>query len=70
MNDERYVLAELKREMARRCEQNSVDKLLYASDVLVLIAKLEASAVLGYEEEPTQAAADDGDLPWQLPEEV
>ena len=65
MNDERYVLAELKRELLKRHEKSRYDT-LYAVDVLAMIAGIEASAVLGYEEEPQGTVCKDDDLPWSV----
>ena len=48
MNTDTYVLAELKRELADR-QNDDKEKfvLLYPADVLALIAGIEADAVLG-----------------------
>ena len=48
MNDAVYVLAELKRDLAdRQQDDEGRFKLLYPADVLALIAGIEADAVLG-----------------------
>ena len=46
MNEERYILAELKRWLA-----TNEQKWMNVQDVLVQIAKFEANAVLGEEDE-------------------
>ena len=63
MNDERCILAELKRALAKRARKAdgySTEKRLY-TEVLLLIAEIEADAVLG---EPTES-----ELPWADGEE-
>lgn len=46
MNEERYVLAMLKRELVNL---ESSDRVLMSTEVLQMIAKIEADAVLGEE---------------------
>lgn len=63
MNDERCILAELKREIVnrtRKAESFSGEKRIY-TEVLLLIAEIEADAVLGEETE--------SELPWAAGEE-
>lgn len=55
MNDEKWILATLKREIAKRYQKNRFDAMSPAA-ILALIAAIEAEAVLGEPEEQ--------ELPW------
>ena len=61
MNEERYILAELKRRLAKgKSERDS--NLYYNYEVLTIIAEIEADAVLGEETDeglPFQDEEDD-----------
>lgn len=48
MNEERYILAELKRRLAKG-KSNRDSNLYYNYEVLTIIAEIEADAVLGEE---------------------
>lgn len=49
MNDERYILAELKRWLAGHSKD-----FVYAYEILIALAKVEADTVLGEPDEPVQ----------------
>lgn len=60
MNDEKYVIAEFKKEMVKR-------KADYMSgrDVLTILALIEAQTVLGWPDEPEAATCEvNSDLPF------
>lgn len=47
MNDERWILATLKRQLVALEKTGNEKRVLMANEVLTMIAKIEAEAVLG-----------------------
>lgn len=61
MNDEKIILAHLKRELIlRNKNKTGGGRLLYPEEVLSMIAEIETNMILGWE---------DGELPWTQVEE-
>ena len=48
LNEEKIVLAHLKRELYERKVKAGSDRLLYPEDVLTIIANIESNIVLGW----------------------
>ena len=60
MNDEKYIIAEFKKEMVRQ-----KSNFLSGRDVLTILALVEAQTVLGWPDEPEAAACEsNSDLPF------